>query len=133
MNSNVVGKSLDPMSQIQVEQEIHRLSQELTKQTEEHANLAVRAAKADTQYDLAHARALLGTPKVIDGEKLTVAEREAKALIAVEDEVSENNLAEAIYRASVERGRNLRAQLDALRTIAANVRAAIDYTPGRGS
>lgn len=126
-------RDLNPMAQLEVEAEIRRLSNELTAQTEENAKAAEDAAAADVAYDLAHARALLGTEKVRDGEKLLSAEREAIAILAVEGEYTDARMTEAIYRATRERGTNLRAQLDALRTIAANVRSAVDYSHGRGA
>jgi hypothetical protein len=123
---------INPMAQIEVENEIRRLSGELNEQTQENAVAAEEAARADVEYDLAKARALLQVPRIRDGEKLTVAEREAIALVTVGSEYEDARLTEAIYKATQERGRNLRTQLDALRTIAANVRAAVDYSYGRG-
>lgn len=120
---------LDPLSQIQVEDEIRRLSNELTKATSFNAQAAERAAQADVDYKLARARALID----LRGKGGTVPEKEATVLASVATQFENAKLAEAIYEASKEKGRNLRTQLDALRTIAANIRAAIDYTQGRGS
>lgn len=119
--------TLDPLSQAQVEAEIRRISGLLEQHTIEHAEACEVAAEEDAKYDLAYAKALLAQPRVFEGEKVTVAEREARALLAVEDLVLASKTTDAIYRASQERGRNLRAQLDALRTIAANVRDVVAH------
>jgi hypothetical protein len=122
----------NPMAQAEVEAEILRLSRDLSGATEEYAHLAEEAARADVAYDLAKARALLDLPKVQDGEKVTVAEREARALIVVERQFTDARLSEAVFKAAQERGRNIRTQLEALRSINANVRAAVDHSYGRG-
>ena len=123
---------LDPMAQIEVESEIRRLSSLLSQATEEYGHLSENAARSDVDYDLAHARMLLSVPRTIDGEKVTVPEREAKTLLLVEEEYRQARMDEAVFKAAQERGRNLRTQLDALRSINANVRAAVDYSQGRG-
>ena len=106
----------------QVENEIMRLSDLLEKVTTEHAERARHAAETDVAYDLAYARARLQQK---DG---TVADRDAHATLMCEDALLAKRMAEARYKAAQEAGRNYRAQLDALRSINANVR----YQAGLG-
>ena len=112
---------LDPMAMNDVERELHRLSQELTRVTLAIGNAATRAAQADVDYKRMYARAWVAKR----GHKGTVAEKEAEIHGEVEDEYERKTLREAEYRVFQEKARNLRAQLDALRTIAANVRSVV--------
>lgn len=112
---------LDPMAQHDVEREIHRLSKELTHNTQQVAELATVAAKADVAYKLANARAWVANR----GKGGTVAEKEAAIHVEVAEQYERKMLTEAVYKSAREKGTNLRAQLDALRTIAANVRAVV--------
>ena len=119
---------LEPLSQQQVEDEISRLSGQLTTNTVDNREAAMQAAKADVAYKLAMARGWIRER----GHKGTVAEKEADILLSCEREFEDHKLTEAVYKATQEKGRNLRAQLDALRTVNANIRASIDYSHGRG-
>lgn len=107
------------MSQVDIEKEGRRLALLLEHETEELAGRARTAAQADAEYKKTHAQELLRA------EGPTVGEREAKATIASSDVYLERKIAEANQLVSIEKCRNLRAQLDWLRTIAANVRAQV--------
>lgn len=120
--------SIDPMAQIEVEGEIRRLSLRLTQVTEEVASAAVEAAEADAAYDLAEAHALLAQT----GKGGTVPEKKARALIAVEEDYIRAKRTEAVARSLFEAGRNLRAQLEALRSLNANMRDQVTHPIGRG-
>ena len=117
----------DPLSQASVESEILRLSGRLDWQVGEIGKRARAAAGAEVDHKLAFARALL------EQEGGTVAEREAKALIACAETYALHKGADAVLLAAQEAGRSLRAQIDALRTLAANQRAAMTYTQGVGA
>jgi len=119
---------LDPLSQDQVEREILRLSGELTRQTIMVRTSAQQAAQGDVDHKRATAMAWLERV----GREGTVPEKEAAVTVACIAEYREWKLADAVFRADREKGQNLRSQLDALRTIAANQRAAIDYSRGTG-
>ena len=106
------------LSQEQVESEIVRLSSLAEKVTTAMARRAVDAAEADAAYKCAFAKALLQT----EG---TVAEREAQATVATQNEYREYRITDARFKAAQEAGRNYRAQLDALRSINANLRALV--------
>jgi hypothetical protein len=118
----------DPMAQAQVEREIMRLSRDLTLITEEIAHGATEAARTDVAYKLAYARKQIELSK----EPGTVALKDAIATDACASEFEAMKIAEAVYKALQEKGRNVRAQLDALRTIAANVRSAVTFAHGTG-
>lgn len=120
---------MDPMAQLEVESEIRRLSQELTKQTEQQAKYAEAAGRAQVDYKLAAARRLLELRGKGNG---TVDEKNADVHVTCADQYEQMMLTEAVHKASIERGRNLRAQLDALRSINANVRAVVADHPGYG-
>jgi hypothetical protein len=121
---------LDPMAQAHVESEIRSLSNRLTQVTEEVAAAAVEAAVADAAYDLAKAHALLGQV----GRGGTVPEKQARALVLVEHQFTKAKTTEAVAKSLYEAGRNIRAQLDALRSINANVRDHVMHgATGRGA
>jgi hypothetical protein len=115
-----------PISDIQISEEIWRLSQRLDWQVGEVAQRARRAAEAEVAYKLAHAKQILQT------EGATVAEREAKALLEVAEEYALHKGADAVLLAAQEAGRSLRSQIEALRTLAASQRAALTYATGEG-
>lgn len=121
-------RDLDPMAQRDVEREIIRLSNVLVQITEEVAYAATEEAKADVAYKLAYARQQIRLAK----EPGTVALKDALALDACASEFGAMKASEAVYRALQEKGRNLRAQLDALRSLAANVRSAVVNSRGEG-
>ena len=54
------------------------------------------------------------------------------ALLECENAYAAHKGADAVLLAAQEAGRSLRAQIDALRTLAANQRAAITYSEGVG-
>jgi hypothetical protein len=119
---------LNPLAQAQVEREIMKLSGVLTQITEEVAHAATQAATTDVDYKLAYARKQIE----LRGETGTVALKDAMTLDACASQFEAMKIAEAVYKALQEKGRNVRSQLDALRSINANTRAAITYAHGEG-
>lgn len=115
-----------PLSSIEIEQEVWRLSQRLDTQVGLVAKRSRDAAEAEVAYKLGHAKAILRT------EGATVAEREAKALLEVAEEYALHKGADAVLLAAQEAGRSLRAQIDALRTLSAAQRAALVNATGEG-
>lgn len=102
-----------------VEREILRISALCEKVTTEIAQRARAAAEADVAYKLANAKAFLRS------DEKTVGGREASSLIVCEDEYRNRRITEAILLGAQEAGRNYRAQLDALRSINANLRYSV--------
>lgn len=117
---------IDPLAQVDVEREIMRLSRRLSALTVDITSSAVAAAKADHEYKMAYAKA------VLTAEGKTVGSREAQATLDCDGEFYDKVVYEATYKAQQEAGRNLRAQLDALRTIAADIRDQVAHPQGRG-
>jgi hypothetical protein len=103
----------------QCEEELRRLSHKLEERTDAFAGLLMEAAEADVRYRVEYAKALLAA------EGSTVAEREARALLAVEEErllLTARKDTEAIADACREAVRSLRDQLSACQSANANVR-----------
>jgi chromosome segregation ATPase len=119
---------LNPLSQLEVESEIRRLSDRLTELTTAQADHAQEAAQADVTLKLKQARAWLD----LRGHGGLKDEKEAQVLEQTALFYQAAKLADAVLKADHEAGRNLRAQLDALRTLAANIRDQVHYATGRG-
>lgn len=114
--------TLDPQSinPFAVEAEILRFVNLLETATTAVAKRGRDAAMADADYKVAFAKALL----VTEG---TVAERDAQAAIATQEEYRAKRSAEAVLDAAREAGRNMREQLGALRSVMANVRSLMEH------
>lgn len=108
---------MDALHPAEVEHEIMRISGLCERVTTEIASRARAAAEADVAFKLGHARAFLRT------DAKTVGAREAEALLACENEYRDRKITEAVLLGAQEAGRNYRAQLDALRSINANMRS----------
>ena len=108
----------DPVPQVDIEAEILRLSARAEHITQEIAKRARAAAEADVTYKVAHAKALL----LAEGPQYI---RDAEATGQTAVEYRERRGTEALLLSAQEAGRNVRAQLDALRSINANHRALV--------
>lgn len=109
----------EPLSQVQIESEIVRLCGLAERVTTEIAQRARTSAEADARYKKAHASAYL----MAQGK--TVGDREAVAALETDAEFTDRKIAEALLLAAQEAGRNYRAQLEALRSLNANLRALV--------
>lgn len=109
----------EPITQVFIESEIVRLCAYAEKVTQELAKRANASAHADAAYKKAHASAFL----MAQGK--TVGDREAVAALETADEYLARKIAESLLAAASEAGRNVRAQLDSLRSLNANQRAMI--------
>lgn len=115
--------STDPMAQLDIEQEIRRLSRLLEVKTQDFAELAAAAAGAEHRYKLERAKAHLVFKR--DTPKATVADLEALVTLSIDAWMLSHLSADAAMRACQEACRNLRSQLDALRSLNANVRTLV--------
>ncbi len=106
------------LTQADVESDILRLCRALEVNTHELATFAQDAAQADSAFKKAHATAYLMTSG-------TVAEREAFTHIEVADEYDRKCLADQMLRLGESKGRNIRASLDALRSVNSNLRQLV--------
>lgn len=109
----------DVVTQVRVESEILRLSALLEDRSDAIATASQHAAETDVAYRKAHARATLST------EGRNAEHRAAEAHLEVLDEYYARRTAEASLLAVQESARNLRQQLSALQTLAANQRALV--------
>ncbi len=112
--------SLDPatLNPVACERELLRFVGLLEHATQETARRGRAAAEAEVAHRVAYAKAIIAAQG-------TVAEREALATVATEQELLARRLAEASLDASRDASRNMREQLGALRTVSANLRELV--------
>ncbi len=108
----------EPITQAAVEAEIMRLSALAEQVTHKLAARAREAAAADVAWKVAHAQAYLAA----DGPAHL---REPLAVVACADLYRERRNADAVLLAAQEAGRNVRAQLDGVRSVNSNLRALV--------
>ncbi len=116
----------DPMAQHDVEAAIHNLCAAVGRVTVEVGERARRAAQAEVAYKVKYARVFLEAEGTMD-------ERRQTAELACADELRERKTADALLLSAQEAGRNHRARLDAMRSLAANVRSAVTNATGVGA
>lgn len=104
-----------PISQVEIEQEILRLMNMLEEETEAFETLAEDAAKKEAAYKSNWAKEYLSA-------KGSIREREAWADYKMSDESLSWKIAEALVKTKREKLVSVRNSMDALRTLAANVR-----------
>ena len=105
-----------PLSQADIEEELMRLSALLEEATDDYAILAEDEAKKAARHKSAWATAYIR-------EEGAVKYRESMADYKTEDSLYDMKIAEALTKAKREKMLSLRSSMDALRTLAANVRA----------
>lgn len=111
---------VDVRSQADVEERILHLSDVLEEQVELFSKLTIERAEAEANYRYKQSRSL-----VTQTSKTTVAMREALAHLHASDEYRTYRILEAQEKATQAHMTAIRSQLDALRTVAANVRHSI--------
>lgn len=115
-----------PLTAAHVESEIMRLSQNMDEVTEELRNHAQAMAVAEHGYKLAYARAMMTARATLDGDgpkgRVTVDQAECFAIDQCEAELLEHLKTQVVYEVDRSLLQTLRSQVDALRTIAANIR-----------
>lgn len=109
-----------PLTQADVERRIMALSDTMESETHTYRQQAREAAEAEADYKLAHHRQIIAIAAT--GTKQTAAVREARAALAVADDYRLAKIKAAQLDATKQLLSTLRAQLDAVRTLAANVR-----------
>ena len=107
-----------PISQVEIEEEIMRLTDLLESETESFEQLALDAAIKESNYKAAWAKEYLGA-------KGSIKEREAWADYKLEEMAMQYKISEALVKSKREKLNSLRTNIDALRTLAANVRAQV--------
>lgn len=107
-----------PISQVEIEDEIMRLTDLLESETETFEQLAIDASAKEANYKSSWAKEYLGA-------KGSIKEREAWADYKLEDMTLQYKISEALVKSKREKLHSLRTNIDALRTLAANVRAQV--------
>jgi hypothetical protein len=97
---------------------------QLETATEDYAILSKDAALAESRYKLCKAQAIVHL--ATDGFKRSVAEREAYAELRCRDELELYLVTRAASDATKQAHFSIRARLDALRTLSADVRTVTD-------
>lgn len=119
MGTDIVGLA-------EIESEIRRLVAKLEKVTQAVRERGEAAAVADTAYDIAYSQAfLLAKEGKLAGQESRASDLAAKAhaVVVAQRELTERNITQAVYESAREAARNIRSQLDALRSINTNTRA----------
>jgi len=108
----------NPISQVEIEQELLRLIDALEAETEKFEVLAVDAAKKEAEYKSNWAKEYLSA-------KGSIKEREAWADYKLDQMAFDYKIAEALVKTKRESLLSLRTSIDAMRTLNANVRVQV--------
>ena len=109
------------LTQGEVEAELIRLSDALENETVRFAHVAERVAETEADFKRQFFGQVLVS--VNNDRRMTVGERNARAHLAAEDAYRISKIYEARLDAARQACMSLRTRIEALRTIAANVRA----------
>jgi hypothetical protein len=110
-----------PLSQVEIEDSIVTIADALEVGTEQFADVADLAATCEADYKLSYARAFVALAST--QSKMTAPERQARSELHAAAELRAWKVAEARRMSSKESLLSLRARLDALRTVSANIRS----------
>lgn len=116
---------LNPLAQFEVQERIHDLLAEAAQNTINHTRATEAYYRAARRYKVAYSQAYRQAVG-------TIADRECQALLACEELYAASMDAEGVLKACQEAGRNTRAQMEATRTLAADIRDAVVHASGRG-
>lgn len=109
------------LTQGQVENEIRRALHALEDQTDQFATVSELAANAEADYKHAYASAMLHAAAVAT-ERVAAAKLEAVATVDTVEQLRHYKIMDASKTATKEALLSLRARLDALRSLTANIR-----------
>ncbi len=104
------------LTPVEIEKQITEVANDLEQATYEYRDLSDRAARGEVAHKVAFAKKLL----LAEG---AVEIRKAQATVATENELLEREISAALAASQKELLTTLRARLDSLRTLAANVRS----------
>jgi hypothetical protein len=107
-----------PIDQVNVESEILRLVSDLEDETEVFEGMCKDAAVAEAEWKKNYYDAYLHSEGPVEARKAFAGYRHAESYLNAQ-------VTEALVKAKRERLHSIRTQLDALRTIAANVRSQV--------
>ncbi len=110
------------LSQGEVEEQILAVSDAIEAEVHRYSGLADAAASAEADYKLRYAETVV---RIADSQaRMSIPERAARAELEAATELRRFKIMEARRQASKESLLSLRARLDALRSLSANIRAA---------
>jgi len=109
------------LTQGEIEADIMRVADEIEEQTHVYADVAHDAAVREADYKLRVARAIVSLSA--SEARMTAAEKQARADVQAAEELREWKIADARLKATKESLLSLRARMDALRSLSANVRS----------
>ena len=107
-----------PISQVDIEEELIRLINKLETETEQFEVVAIDSSKKEALYKSNWAKEYLSA-------KGSIKEREAWADYKMDQQNFEYKCAEALVKAKRELLLSIRASMDAIRTLNANVRTQV--------
>lgn len=107
-----------PISQVDIEEELIRLINKLEAETEQFEVVAIDSSKKEALYKSNWAKEYLSA-------KGSIKEREAWADYKMDQQNFEYKCAEALVKAKRELLLSIRASMDAIRTLNANVRTQV--------
>lgn len=107
-----------PISQVDIEEELIRLINKLESETEQFEVVAIDSSKKEALYKSNWAKEYLSA-------KGSIKEREAWADYKMDQQNFEYKCAEALVKAKRELLLSIRASMDAIRTLNANVRTQV--------
>lgn len=110
-----------PITPVDIEYQILDICDAIETETEQYAQLSELAANAEAKYKFVYAKSLVDMA-AHHPSKMTVQEKQARADLISNDEFRVFKIAEARRISSKEALLSLRARLDALRTLSANIR-----------
>jgi len=114
--------SMRVLSQGEIEAMIGGLCDEMADETERYAVIEEMAAEAEADYKLQFAQCLIRVADSVSDRRTSAGEREALADSQSGEKFKIWKIQDARRRASKEALLSLRARLDAMRTLSANVR-----------
>jgi len=108
----------NPISQVDIENELLRLMDKLERDTEEFEAISVDSAKKEARYKANWAKEYLSASGAIK-------QREAWADYKLENDYYDYKIAEALLKSKREALLSIRSSIDAMRTLNANVRVQV--------
>lgn len=111
------------LTRVEVEMRICRMTDALEERTADYQRLAQAAAEAEAKYRGHHAMCTLAIINGSSDKKMTVDERAARADASSNEEYRAFLIATAARNSCRESLLSIRTNLDALRTLAASIRA----------
>lgn len=112
------------LTQAEVEEDIGRICRAMEAETHRYDDLAREAAETEADYKGAFARAMIATAAASRGDRsVTANEKEAIATAETITELRVWKLSQAKLAATKEALLSMRAHLDAMRSLSANIRS----------